>query len=129
MTAIDTLAGRRVLIVEDEVLIGLVLEDLLDTLGCIVVGNATTIEEAGQLVRETTFDVAIVDVNVGSTPVFSLADMILANGIPVIFATGMLPEALPERFRGCAVLEKPYAYANVEAMLKHAISSEIPTSH
>jgi DNA-binding response OmpR family regulator len=108
---------RRVLIVEDEVLIGIVLEDILDMLGCAVAGNAATLAEGEALAANGGFDVAILDVNLGSEPVFPLADRILATGVPIIFATGSHPESLPPRFAGCAVLEKPYAFAAVEAVL------------
>ena len=117
----SNLSGRKVLVVEDEVLIGLVLEDVLDMLGCVLAGNATTLEDGRRLANEVAFDVAILDVNLGSDPVFPLADDILARGIPVIFATGALADTLPDRFRGCPVLEKPYAFPGVEAALQRAL--------
>ena len=109
----------RVLIVEDEVLIGLVLEDILDMLGCQVAGNAASFDEAEALVvsLDGAFDVAILDVNLGATPVFPIADKIVALGKTVVFATGSHPDTLPSRFQACGVLEKPYAYAAVEAVL------------
>ncbi|WP_419814335.1 response regulator [Glacieibacterium sp.] len=105
------------MIVEDEVLIGIVLEDILDMLGCTIAGNAATLAEGEALAAEGGFDIAILDVNLGSEPVFPLADRILATGVPIIFATGSHPESLPPRFSDCAVLEKPYAFASVEAAL------------
>jgi CheY-like chemotaxis protein len=113
---------RRVLIVEDEVLIGLVLEDILDMLGCTVAGNAASFDEATTMVNSlgpNGFDTAILDVNLGVNPVYPLADRIMTMGIPIIFATGSHPDSLPERFTGCTVLEKPYAFAAVEASLGH----------
>lgn len=114
------LAGCRVLVVEDEVLIGMVLEDILDMLGCTLAGMAATMDEAHGLAASTEFDVAILDVNVGADPVFPLADDIMARGIPIIFATGSLPDSLPSRFAACTVLEKPYVFAGVEAALTRA---------
>lgn len=111
---------RRVLIVEDEVLIGMVLEDILDMLGCTVVGNAASFDEATALVDSlgaTGFDVAILDVNLGAEPVYPLADRIAAQGVPIIFATGSHPDTLPDRFASCGVLEKPYAFAAVESAI------------
>lgn len=111
---------RRVLIVEDEVLIGMVLEDILDMLGCSVVGNAGSFDEATALVDNlgaSGFDVAILDVNLGADPVYPLADRIVAHGLPIIFATGSHADSLPDRFAGCGVLEKPYAFASVEAAI------------
>ena len=114
------LAGCRVLVVEDEVLIGMVLEDILDMLGCTLTGSAATMDEAWRLVEAHEFDVAILDVNIGSDPVYPLADAVRERGVPVIFATGSLPDSLPERFADCPVLEKPYIYAGVEASLVRA---------
>ncbi|MDO9489780.1 MAG: response regulator [Sphingomonadaceae bacterium] len=114
------LAGCRVLVVEDEVLIGMVLEDILDMLGCTLAGMAATMDEANGLADSVTFDVAILDVNVGADPVFPLADAIMARGIPIIFATGSLPDSLPSRFAACPVLEKPYVFAGVEAAIARA---------
>lgn len=122
------LSGCRVLVVEDEVLIGMVLEDILEMLGCTLAGSAATMEEAWRL-AEGEFDVAILDVNIGAEPIFPLADAIRDRGAPIIFATGSLPDSLPERFSDCPVLEKPYVYAGVEAALgrawppkKHAVN-------
>ena len=111
---------QRVLIIEDEVLIGLMLEDILDMLGCTVVGNAESLATGNAAVERLGrdgFDVAIVDVNLGSEPVFPLADRILALGKRIIFATGSHPDTLPDRFASCGVLEKPYAFAAVEALI------------
>ena len=113
------LSGCRVLVVEDEVLIGMVLEDILEMLGCRLAGSAATMEEAWRL-AEGEFDVAILDVNIGADPIFPLADMLRERGVPIVFATGSLPDSLPERFGDCPVLEKPYVYAGVEAALGRA---------
>ena len=111
---------QRVLIVEDEVLIGLVLEDMLDMAGCTVAGNAETIEAAAALLDRLGpdgFDIAILDVHLGNDSVYPLADRIAAQGKRIIFATGSHPNSLPERFAGSGVLEKPYALAAVEALV------------
>lgn len=112
---------QRVLIVEDEVLIGLVLEDMLDMLGCTVAANAESLETAGSALARLGpggFDVAILDVHLGSESVFPFADRLLALGKRIVFATGSHPDTLPERYTGSDVLEKPYAFAAVEALMK-----------
>lgn len=111
---------RRVAIVEDEVLIAILLEDILDMLGCDVVGPATTLAEAGALLDGgKPLDMAILDVNLGSDPVYPVADKLMAAGVEVIFATGSHRSVLPERFAGCKILEKPYAFSAVE----HAVGA------
>ena len=123
------LSGCRVLVVEDEVLIGMVLEDILDMIGCTLTGSAASMDEAWRLTETHEFDVAVLDVNVGADLVFPLADAIRARGVPVIFATGSLPDSLPERFADCPVLEKPYVYAGVETALGRAWTAERHTAH
>jgi len=108
-------ARRRVGVVEDEVLIAILLEDMLDALGCEPVGPATTLAEASDLLAlDTPLDMAILDVNLGSEPVYPVADQLIAAGVEVIFATGSLRSVLPERFADCKVIEKPYAFDAVE---------------
>lgn len=115
-------APQRVLIVEDEVLVGMVLEDMLDMLGHKVIANCASLADAEGAVSTGDYDLAIVDVHVGGDPVFPLADAISAAGKPLIFATGSSSGSLPERFRMAIVLEKPYAFAAVEA----AVAALVP---
>ena len=109
--------SRRVLIVEDEVLITMVLEDVLDMLGHTVVATPASFTEAEKAIDVGGFDLAILDVNLGVDPVFPLADRLRAAGTPMIFATGSQRDTLPARFDGIPVLEKPYAIAAVETAL------------
>lgn len=117
------LNGCRVLVVEDEALIGLVLEDILETLGCVIVANAATLAEAAPTVETGAFDVGILDVHVSGEAVYPLADALVALGKPIVFATGATADSLPERFRGAIVLEKPYTFAMVENVLTRAVAT------
>lgn len=112
---------QRVLIVEDEVLIGLVLEDIVEALGASVAANAESLSagfDALERLGPEGFDVAILDVHLGADAVFPLADRLAGIGKRIVFATGSHPDSLPNRFAGAAVLEKPYAYAAVEAIMQ-----------
>lgn len=109
-------SARRVLIVEDEVLIGLVLEDMLELMGHTIVGNVASLGEAEQCF-DTGFDLAILDVHVGGEPVFPLADRVAEAGAAILFSTGSSGESLPERFRDWPLLAKPYSYDAVAAAL------------
>lgn len=113
------LSPRRVLVVEDEVLIAMVLEDILDMLGHVVVASSASYADASAAIDAGGFDLAVLDVNLGADPVFPLADRLKAVGTTIVFATGSHPDTLPERFRDAAVLEKPYAFQAVEAALKN----------
>jgi CheY-like chemotaxis protein len=110
--------SRRILVVEDEVLIAMVLEDMLDILGHTVVASPSTFAEAEAAVADGGFDLAILDVNLGRDPVFPLAEKLQAAGTPIIFATGSHRASLPQRFAAVPVLEKPYAVDEVEAALE-----------
>jgi CheY-like chemotaxis protein len=98
----------RVLIVEDEAAISMLIEDMLLDLGIEIVGPASRLDPALQLAREAEFDAAILDINIGGVQSYPVADVLLSRGIPAIFATGYGSSVLPERFRSCQILYKPF---------------------
>lgn len=101
-------AQNRVLILEDEPLIAMLLEDYLAQAGYDVVAVASTVEEAGSCVDSLQFDLAIVDVNMQGRQTFAIAERLIAKGVPFMFATGYGSHALPETFRSLPVLNKPF---------------------
>jgi len=109
----DDLAGLKILVVEDEPLIAMQLEDVLTDFGCTVVGSAPTLEKGMQLVREETFDGAILDVTLGREKVFPLADVLAEQSIPFVYVTGYGQSCLRDCDRGRAVLQKPYSMKNL----------------
>ncbi|HEY5107479.1 MAG TPA: response regulator [Caulobacteraceae bacterium] len=118
----DALRGRRVLVVEDEMMIAMLVEDMLADLGCVVVGPAHRLEDALELVRlEPGFDVALLDVNLGGQPVYPLADALRAKGVPAIFATGYADAGLREVDRGSPVLQKPFRASELATALSEAL--------
>ena len=81
--------GRKVLVVEDEMMIAMLVEDMLDELGCTVVGPAHALAPALDLASSATeIDAALLDINLGGQPVFAIADALRARGVPMIFSTG-----------------------------------------
>jgi CheY-like chemotaxis protein len=114
-------AGRRVLVVEDEAMIAMLVEDMLADLGCAVVGPAHGISEALELVRgPSPFDAALLDVNLGGAPVFAVADELRAKGVPMIFSTGYGDAGLRDVDRGAPVLQKPFRSQDLDAALTKA---------
>ena len=113
-----TLAGANILVVEDEMLITMLLEDILDELGCRVVGSAVNLRQAHALVEGTPADAAILDVNLGGDPVFPIAEQLTARNIPIIFASGYGASGLPEKWQGCVTLPKPFTADQVERALR-----------
>jgi CheY-like chemotaxis protein len=81
-------AGLRVLVVEDEIIVALLLEEMLMELGHTVVGPVARLDIAVEMAQGEAFDVAILDVNLEGKEAFPVADAIGARGIPYVFATG-----------------------------------------
>jgi CheY-like chemotaxis protein len=103
------LSGRRILVVDDEMLIRITIEDVLADLGCESVIAAATTEMAVALVDEQVFDAAVLDINLNGTSSRIVADALAARGVPFVIATGNRGEVW-EGFRDRAVLRKPFKY-------------------
>lgn len=104
----DPLSGRRILIVEDDPYITLALEDTLTDFGMIVAGTARNLAEALRLAEAASFDLALLDVNIGQDKIDPVADAIHARGIPFVFTTGCGRAGLPEAYLEQAIIEKPF---------------------
>ena len=80
--------GKRVLVVEDELMIRMLLQDMLADLGYTLAGEAGRIDEALALAKQGEFDVAILDVNLNGQPISPVVEMLIERGLPFVFATG-----------------------------------------
>jgi len=109
--------GLRVLVVEDEMMVSMLIEDMLSDLGCEVVGPASRIEDALELVKSAVIDCAVLDVNLGGQPIFPLADVLRERGAPFAFATGYGDAGLREVDRGTPVLQKPFREIDLARVL------------
>lgn len=105
-----SLSGLRVFAVEDEALIAIMLEVMLDELGCTIVSLAGTIPRALADVETmaSNIDVAVLDVNIGGEKVYPVADALAARGVRLLFCTGYGADDISERYRDQIVLDKPY---------------------
>jgi DNA-binding response OmpR family regulator len=101
-------AGRRVLVVEDEVLLALTLVDHVAAFGWTVVGPYHDLRSALGAARAEAFDCAILDVNLNGQMVFPLAEQLLDRAIPFLFVTGYAENTLPEHLRAVPRVGKPY---------------------
>jgi len=106
--------GLRVLLVEDEAIIAIMLEDMLADLGCEVVGPAANIAEATQLATSEALGGAFLDVNLGGESVYPLADLLAARGIPFVFVSGYGPAGIAAGYSGALVLSKPILDSDIE---------------
>jgi CheY-like chemotaxis protein len=115
-------SGRRILVVEDEMMIAMLMEDMLAELGCAVVGPAHALDTALDLARtELGLDAALLDVNLAGQPVFAVADALREKGVPTIFATGYGDAGLREIDRGAPVLQKPFRAGDLARALGEAL--------
>jgi CheY-like chemotaxis protein len=116
------IAGKRVLLVEDEALIAFALEDMLLLLGAQVVGPAFRLDEAVELALTSELDGAILDVNLNEQRSYAVADELARRGIPFIFATGYGEEGVRWRDEPTTVLAKPYRQDQIEAALNRLLA-------
>jgi len=109
MTTPDRILPNRILIVEDEPLIAMMLEDFLDVLGKQLAGTADTVADALALIEAGGVDAAILDVNLrNGEKSWPVADALAAKGVPFVFATGGSHDSLVEQYRGRPTLPKPF---------------------
>jgi CheY-like chemotaxis protein len=120
---VDEPGGWRVLIVEDDPFVALVLEDLLVDLGLVVAGTARSVAAALALAATERFDVALLDVNLGLERVDPVADFLARLGCPFVFATGYGKAGAPAAHAGRPVIEKPFLSETLIAALRAEISS------
>jgi CheY-like chemotaxis protein len=100
---------RRALVVEDEVLVGMLVEEMLRELGCEVAALSTHLEEAMRLAQNAAFDFAVLDINLNGERSFPVADVLRERGLPFLFATGYSAKILPPRHADALILQKPFS--------------------
>ncbi|GEO15989.1 response regulator [Microvirga aerophila] len=100
---------HRILVVEDEAIISMLIEDMVSDCGGEIVGPAAKFDDALALAREAEFGVAVLDLNLRGTLSYPIAEVIRGRGIPVIFATGYGADGLLDKFKDCPTLQKPFS--------------------
>jgi CheY-like chemotaxis protein len=124
LTAQHIVAAKRILVVEDEMMIRMLLEDMLGELGYMVAAEAARVDEALHAARNAEFDIAILDVNLNGQPVSPVADALVARGTPFVFATGYGERSLPDCYRDRPILRKPFQIEGLKQMLQSVIRSQ-----
>jgi CheY-like chemotaxis protein len=112
-----TQIALKLLVVEDEALIAMVAEDLLDVLGHQVIAIAATLADAHVACDSAGFDAALLDVHLNGHSSMELATKLKARGIPFAFTTGYGAGGIDACHADMPVLTKPYALAELEAVL------------
>lgn len=114
----NILADKRILVLEDEFLVALDLEDCIRDLGAHVVGPASKVSQAKQLIEAGGIDAAVLDVNINGEPSHDVARLLSDRLVPFIFTTGYGDEL---GFDGAIVLRKPYSAAQIRTALETAL--------
>lgn len=112
-----TAAQRRVLVVEDEVIVAMLIEDMLNDLGYQVVALTTHLDEALTFARTMPVDLAVLDVNLNGQQSYPVADALHARGVPFVFATGYGSKILPSPYASVPTLQKPFQITDLQRVL------------
>lgn len=116
----ESSASLRVLIVEDESLVAMMIEDILTFQGLDVVANVASVPAALHAVEQGGFDIALLDVNIAGQRVFPVADALLGRGLPLVFATGYGLQGIREDLRHLPVVAKPFSPDHLVRCLRAA---------
>ncbi|MBV8800821.1 MAG: response regulator [Alphaproteobacteria bacterium] len=118
------LEGLRVLIVEDEAPIAMMIEDMLQEMGCVVAGAAANVEDALRQVENGAFGFAFLDLNLGGRSAEGVADALAAKQIPFAIGSGYGRSGLPAHLQGRPVLQKPFLSAELERAMREALGAD-----
>lgn len=116
-----SLAGLRILVVEDEMLIAIMIEDILADHGCDAVSTAATVEKALALIATTHFDLVTLDMNLGGRNTAAVADALIARRVPFIFSTGYSGINIKKNYDNQLVLKKPFGPYQLIGMIERAL--------
>jgi CheY-like chemotaxis protein len=120
-----SLRGLRVLVVEDEFPILLMLEDMLTELGCVVAGSASRVAAALELLKAELPAAAVLDVNVAGEEVYPVAEILAANGVPFVFSTGYGASGVHAPWSSRPILQKPFRIDQLENALATAVRQAV----
>jgi CheY-like chemotaxis protein len=114
----SALAGCRVLIVEDEAIVAMLIEDIIEEIGCSIVGPAAHVTQALAVLAADEIDGAVLDVNLAGEWSYPIADALAARGVPYVFVTGYGQAGLDAAYRDHPVVQKPFTRATLERALE-----------
>jgi CheY-like chemotaxis protein len=102
------MAGKRILVVEDEFLIALDIAGALEQAGLVVIGPLASVRDALHTLESEKVDGALLDANLGGEPVGRVADALRARKVPFAFVSGYGREQLPQQHQGAPLIAKPF---------------------
>lgn len=113
------LDGLAVLVVEDESLVAMHVEDLLGQLGSRILGVVATVEEGVQMASHPELALALLDINLGGTKGFAVAEVLDRRGVPFVLMSG--DSAVPPQWRGRPVVQKPFELEQLRRAMLRAV--------
>ncbi len=116
----SNLEGLRVFVVEDEFIVLIMLENMLAELGCEIVGSASRLAQALGMISDRAIDAAVLDINLGGTEVYPVAEALAARNVPIVFSTGYGYAGVSAPWRSRPILQKPFHPHQLAAALTQA---------
>ena len=116
------LSNRKVLVVEDEMMIAMLIEDMLEEFGCELVGPATNVPRALELIGREKVDVAVLDLNLDGKDTYAIADALRQKNVLFIFATGYGSTGMRPEYGDRPVLQKPFQAKDLEIAFAKALA-------
>src|SRR5215472_1646610 len=123
MTA--ALEGVRVLVVEDEYFVAILIEEILESAGCVVRGPIPRLREALDAVDHDEYDAAVLDVNLAGERINPVADALSERNVPFLFLTGYGANALPSEYAERPHICKPFRMAELLGVLSSVVNPPI----
>lgn len=124
MNTASVLNGRRILVVEDQCAVALDLCEGLDREGASVVGPASSVEDALQMLESSgRLDLAVLDIRLNGGTVYPVADRLQELGVPYLFTTACEASEIPERYRLAPRFEKPVRLSSILAAIREQVTS------
>lgn len=117
-----SLSGRRILVIEDETLINMLLVDVLEDAGAVVLGPATTLQRALAMAGAEHMDAAIVDVNLGGEKSWPVATLLASRDVPYVFTTAYARHSEPA-LQQAPFLAKPYGVRDLLAAVEALVAT------
>ena len=114
---LDLLRSQQILIVEDKHFMTDQTRRVFETSGAVIIGPARSVDKALDLLEQVRIDAAILDINLDPEAIFPLVDKLDERGVPFVFVTGDEKSAMPGRYRGFVLCDKPEELASVAAAL------------
>jgi CheY-like chemotaxis protein len=119
--AASNLAGLRVLVIEDESMVAMLLQDMLAEIGCEVIGVVSRFNDAVEKAKSLAFDIAVLDINLNGRYTFPIADLLAERGVAFVVATGYGTTSLPESVQRVPILPKPFRQRDLKRALRAAL--------